>query len=82
MFVDRRELLRSERGAFDRADTFLDLRPAACADQGCGNGWLAKDPRDRHLRERLAATLSEIIERTNVVQILFAEHVLAEGPAE
>src|SRR5690606_16681942 len=76
--IDRREFLGRERRALQRAETILDLRPAARADQGARHRRLTQHPRDRHLREGLPASLCNVVERADIVQILLGQHAARE----
>jgi hypothetical protein len=81
VLVDLAQLVVGEVQALERAERVVELGDARGADQRRGHARVAQDPGDRHLRERLAAPLGDLVERAHVLEALLGEHVLAEEDA-
>ena len=58
-----------------RVERVVELLDVARADQRRGDALVAQHPRERHLRERLAARLGDLVERADVLEVLVAQQV-------
>ena len=75
------QLLRREVQVLHRLGQLNNLGRFARADQGRGDPFIPQYPGHGHLRQALAATLRNGIERAYMLQVLLAQVVGAEGAA-
>src|SRR4051812_1797559 len=68
--VDALQFILTERKVARGRHGVLELPNASRADQRGRNAFVAKHPSDRHLRKRLPALASEVIERSDMGEIL------------
>src|SRR3954452_22223372 len=72
------ELVLGEVELIERAQAVLELAHAAGPDQGGRDAPVAQDPGDRHLGERLAAPLRDLVEPPDPSEVLVVEEGLLE----
>src|SRR6476661_4011174 len=75
VLVDRVELLLREVEVVERAEAVLELTDRRGADEHRRDALVAQDPRERHLRERLAARLRHLVEGADVREVLLGQQV-------
>src|SRR5260370_22948312 len=71
--VDLPEVFGCEMHIVESAEVLFELLHAAHADDRGGHARIAQHPRQRHLRQLLAAESGDLVERAN------ARHVLIHG---
>src|ERR1700690_1170577 len=76
--LDPVQLLLLKFEVAQRAQTLLDLRPAAGTHERAGDHGLSEPPGDRHLRQALSTSLSDVIQCAHIGEIGLAEHRLSE----
>src|SRR5690606_37455481 len=77
--VDLGEFGFGEVEPAQRSNAVFHLLRAACADECGAHAAAAQDPRNRHLRQRLAATLRDLLELADVREILLVEEFRSQG---
>src|SRR4051794_34917734 len=79
--VDFLQLVGGEVELVQRPQAVLQLLDRTGADQRARDALVAQHPGDRHLRERLAAVLGDLVERADAGEVLLGEEVGGEEGA-
>ena len=82
MAVDLSQLLARERRCLRGVQAVVQLRDRAGADQRRRHARVAKHPRQRHLRERLAAPLGDGVQRADAAEVAIVQELGFERAAE